>query len=151
MRGSCPISGTPPLRPATKRWAPKTPDFENQWTLGIRYFFKGLADGLTHPRDQHKGSSLKSAQITCGKDSFANITGSARGARACWNSVWGTEVLVVIIFALLLYLDSTGGPCTHGSWHCAFLPLYESGQVCPGPALPMAPWKPGGDTQNKKM
>lgn len=41
------------------------------------------------PKAQHRSSSLESDSTVCEEGSFADPKASARGARACWNSIWG--------------------------------------------------------------
>ena len=132
--------------PPTRRWpiylALKTNRAyvqENQGTVGNGdSTLKGLKRRLTYPRTQCKSSNMKSAQIICERDSFANLKASARGPGACWDSR-GQRHWWVPFFAFALYLASTSRHCFCTSplicWHW---------WACPTPrATPTVPAKPG--------
>lgn len=48
---------------------------------------KSLTCRLTHPRPQSKSSSLKRTNSICKGNLFGNFRASARGAKACWESL----------------------------------------------------------------
>lgn len=118
VRVLCLTTGTPTIGTCTRETRP-----QNIWfwkTTGLisrdpgscedlNTSFKGLVHGLTCPRNQSTGSSLRGDWIICEGNSVAKLKASARGVGISWDFPQGCRHWRVPLFALSLCSDRAGG------------------------------------------